>query len=72
MSRDNRDCTPNDYIVPDEQSRDQTDQLEKCLAAVILFEKTSINLGQARCYKEIADLLHSTLTLRAQHICIQV
>jgi hypothetical protein len=72
MSRNNRDCSPNDRIAPDELSRNQSDQLEKCLAGVILCETTSKHIGQARSNEENADLLHSTLTLRAQHICMQV
>jgi len=72
MSCDNRDCAPSDCIEPDEQSRDQTDRLEKCLTTLILFRATPKYFGQCCGSEDTTNFHHSNLTLRAQHICMQI
>jgi hypothetical protein len=65
----NRNYPADYFAATDEQMRDKTDQLAKCMAIAIVFE---VAIGQAGVEEETANLLQSTLTLRAQHICIQV
>jgi hypothetical protein len=72
MSCDNRDCTPNDCIEPDEQSSDQTNRLEKCLTAVILLRVMPKYFGKSCGDEDTANFHHSARTLRAQHICMQI
>jgi hypothetical protein len=72
VARCRRYCMPSDCVLSEEQSNYQNDHLERCLANAVLYEAGSKHLGLIRDCEDTVSLSHSALTLRAQHICMQV
>ena len=72
VTRYRRYCMPNDCVLSEEKSNYQNDHLERCLANVVQYEADPKHLGSIRDGEDSASLSHSALTLRAQHICMQV